>query len=88
MNAKITSIAIFAEGTIQLIKEGAGIYREVTSYMDAIEELGVLTGAEKLKWVLAKLADVIVNFDAWRERVTKFINTIKSAYNQAKALFS
>ena len=88
MNSKITSIAIFAEGTIQLIKEGAGIYREVTSYMDAIEELGVLTGAEKLKWVLAKLADVITNFDAWRERVTKFINAIKSAYNQAKTLFS
>ena len=88
MNSKITSIAIFAEGTIQLIKEGAGIYREVTSYMGAIEELGVLTGAEKLKWVLAKLADVITNFDAWRERVTKFINAIKSAYNQAKTLFS
>ena len=88
MNSKITSIAIFAEGTIQLIKEGAGIYREVTSYMDAIEELGVLTGAEKLKWVLAKLADVITNFDAWRERVTEFINAIKSAYNQAKTLFS
>ena len=88
MNSKITSIAIFAEGTIQLIKEGAGIYREVASYMDAIEEIGVLTGAEKLKWVLAKLAEVIVNFDAWRERFVNFITNIKAAYNQAKVLFA
>lgn len=88
MNAKITNIADFAEGTINLMKSGHDIYRVVTSYMDAVEEFGVLKGDEKLKWVLAKLADVIVNFDAWRERVTKFINAIKSAYNQAKALFS
>lgn len=88
MNSKITSIAIFAEGTIQLIKEGAGIYREVTSYMDAIEGLGVLTGAEKLKWVLAKLAEVIVNFDAWRDRIVNFITQIKAAYNKVKYLFA
>ena len=88
MNSKITSIAIFAEGTIQLIKEGAGIYREVASYMDAIEEIGVLTGAEKLKWVLAKLAEVIVNFDAWRDRIVNFITQIKAAYNKVKYLFA
>ena len=88
MNSKITSIAIFAEGTIQLIKEGGGIYREVTSYMDAIEGLGVLTGAEKLKWVLAKLAEVIVNFDAWRDRIVNFITQIKAAYNKVKYLFA
>lgn len=88
MNSKITSIAIFAESTINLMKQGQDIYRVVTSYMDAIEELGVLTGAEKLKWVLAKLAEVIVNFDAWRERIVNFITNIKAAYNQAKVLFA
>ena len=56
--------------------------------MDAIEELGVLTGAEKLKWVLAKLAEVIVNFDAWRDRIVNFITQIKAAYNKVKYLFA
>ena len=88
MKAVVTNIADFAESTINLMKQGQDIYRVVTSYMDAIEELGVLTGAEKLKWVLAKLAEVIVNFDAWRERIVNFITNIKAAYNQAKVLFA
>jgi hypothetical protein len=90
MNQKVTNIFEFAQGAINLIADKglSEAYSIVTKYMDAIEELGVLTGAEKLKWVLAKLAEGIVNFDAWRERIVNFITNIKAAYNQAKVLFA
>lgn len=90
MNAKVTNIFEFAQGAINLIADKglSEAYSIVTKYMDAVEELGVLSGEEKLKWVLAKLAEVIVNFDAWRERIVNFITNIKAAYNQAKVLFA
>lgn len=90
MNSKVTNIFDFAQCAIGLITDSklAEAYSIVTKYMDAVEELGKLKGSEKLKWVLAKLPDVIMDFDKIKELVVEFITRIKAAYNQVKGLFA
>ena len=87
MSAVLSRIAEFSQSIINIMADGKEIYQTVVSYMDSVEELGVLKGEDKLKWVLAKLQDVITGYDAWRDRIVNFINAIKSAYNSAKVLF-
>lgn len=87
MSAVLSRIAEFSQSIINIMKDGKEIYQTVVSYMDSVEELGVLKGEDKLKWVLAKLQDVITGYDVWRDRIVSFINAIKSAYNSAKVLF-
>ena len=90
MNAKVTNIFAFAQGTINLIADKglAEAYSIVTKYMDAVEELGVLSGEEKLKWVLAKLPEVIKDFITIKDSIINFITQIKAAYNKVKYLFA
>ena len=90
MNQKVTNIFEFAQGTINLIADKglSEAYSIVTKYMDAIEEIGVLTGAEKLKWVLAKLPEVIKDFITIKDSIINFITQIKAAYNKVKYLFA
>ncbi len=90
MNQKVTNIFEFAQGTINLITDKglAEAYRIVTKYMDAVEELGVLSGEDKLKWVLAKLPEVITDFMKFKDAILNFIEKIKAAYNKVKSLFS
>ena len=82
-----TSIASFASGAIELMESGHEIYQQVTAYMDAVESQGVLSGREKLDWVIAALADVIENFDYWYPKIIDFITAIKAAYNAIRDLF-
>ena len=56
--------------------------------MDAVEELGVLSGEGKLKWVLAKLPEVIKDFITIKDSIINFITQIKAAYNKVKYLFA
>lgn len=90
MNQKVTNIFEFAQGAINLIADKglAEAYSIVTKYMDAVEELGVLSGEEKLKWVLAKLPEVIKDFITIKDNIINFITKIKAAYNQVKYLFA
>ena len=90
MNQKVTNIFEFAQGAINLIADKglAEAYSIVTKYMDAVEELGVLSGEEKLKWVLAKLPEVIKDFITIKDSIINFITQIKAAYNQVKYLFA
>ena len=90
MNQKVTNIFEFAQGAINLIADKglAEAYSIVTKYMDAVEELGVLSGAEKLKWVLAKLPEVIKDFITIKDSIINFITQIKAAYNKVKYLFA
>ena len=89
MNQKVTNIFEFAQGAINLIADKglSEAYSIVTKYMDAVEELGVLSGEEKLKWVLAKLPEVIKDFITIKDSIINFITQIKSAYNNVKYLF-
>ena len=82
-----TSIASFARGAIELMESGHEIYWQVTAYMDAVESQGVLSGREKLDWVIAALADVIENFDYWFPKIIDLITAINTAYNAVRDLF-
>ena len=90
MNQKVTNIFEFAQGAINLIADKglSEAYSIVTKYMDAVEELGVLSGAEKLKWVLAELPEVIKDFITIKDNIINFITQIKVAYNKVKYLFA
>ena len=90
MNQKVTNIFEFAQGAINLIADKglSEAYSIVTKYMDAVEELGVLSGEEKLKWVLAKLPEVIKDFITIKDNIINFITQIKAAYNKVKYLFA
>lgn len=90
MNQKVTNIFEFAQGAINLIADKglSEAYSIVTKYMDAVEELGVLSGEDKLKWVLAKLPEVIKDFITIKDSIINFITKIKAAYNQVKYLFA
>ena len=90
MNQKVTNIFEFAQGAINLIADKglSEAYSIVTKYMDAVEELGVLSGEAKLKWVLAKLPEVIKDFITIKDSIINFITQIKAAYNKVKYLFA
>ena len=90
MNQKVTNIFEFAQGAINLIADKglSEAYSIVTKYMDAVEELDVLSGEEKLKWVLAKLPEVIKDFITIKDSIINFITQIKAAYNKVKYLFA
>ena len=90
MNQKVTNIFEFAQGAINLIADKglSEAYSIVTKYMDAVEELGVLSGEGKLKWVLAKLPEVIKDFITIKDSIINFITQIKAAYNKVKYLFA
>lgn len=90
MNHKVTNIFEFAQGAINLIADKglSEAYSIVTKYMDAVEELGVLSGEDKLKWVLAKLPEVIKDFITIKDSIINFITQIKAAYNKVKYLFA
>ena len=90
MNQKVTNIFEFAQGAINLIADKglSEAYSIVTKYMDAVEELGVLSGEDKLKWVLAKLPEVIKDFITIKDNIINFITQIKAAYNKVKYLFA
>lgn len=90
MNQKVTNIFEFAQGAINLIADKglSEAYSIVTKYMDAVEELGVLSGEYKLKWVLAKLPEVIKDFITIKDSIINFITQIKAAYNKVKYLFA
>ena len=90
MNQKVTNIFEFAQGAINLISDKglAEAYSIVTKYMDAVEEINVLKGEEKLKWVLAKLPEVIKDFITIKDSIINFITQIKAAYNKVKYLFA
>lgn len=84
----MTYIAQFADSTIATFKrEDQNIFRTVARYMDAAEIENGLTGAEKLKWVLAILKNVIEDFDFWSEAIITFITKVKDAWNRIKDLF-
>lgn len=86
----MTTIAQAIEGTVQLFTVGQKVYRSVAGYMDAIEGKG-LSGAEKLKWVLAKAKDDIIgagkSWADWKDFIVDFITTAKMVYNFGKAIF-
>ena len=90
MNQKVTNIFEFAQGAINLISDKglAEAYSIVTKYMDAVEELGVLSGEDKLKWVLAKLPEVITDFFRLKTKIIAFIEKIKASYNLVRDLFN
>lgn len=90
MNQKVTNIFEFAQGAINLIADKGLVeaYSIVTKYMDAVEEINILKGEEKLKWVLAKLPEVIKDFITIKDNIINFITKIKAAYNQVKYLFA
>ena len=90
MNHKVANIFEFAQGAINLIADKglSEAYSIVTKYMDAVEELGVLSGEVKLKWVLAKLPEVIKDFLTIKDSIINFITQIKAAYNKVKYLFA
>ena len=90
MNQKVANIFEFAQGAINLIADKglSEAYSIVTKYMDAVEELGVLSGEDKLKWVLAKLPEVIKDFITIKDSIINFITQIKAAYNKVKYLFA
>ena len=90
MNQKVTNIFEFAQGAINLIADKglSEVCSIVTKYMDAVEELGVLSGEDKLKWVLAKLPEVIKDFITIKDSIINFITQIKAAYNKVKYLFA
>ena len=90
MNQKVTNIFEFAQGAINLISDKglAEAYSIVTKYMDAVEEINVLKGEDKLKWVLAKLPEVIKDFITIKDSIVNFITQIKAAYNKVKYLFA
>ena len=90
MNKKVTNIFEFAQGAINLIADKglAEAYSIVTKYMDAVEEINILKGEDKLKWVLAKLPEVIKDFITIKDNIINFITKIKAAYNQVKYLFA
>ena len=90
MNQKVTNIFEFAQGAINLTADKglSEAYSIVTKYMDAVEELGVLSGEEKLKWVLAKLPEVIKDCITIKDSIINFITQIKAAYNKVKYLFA
>lgn len=88
--AKVTNIFDFASSTISLITDPTlrEVYKTVTKYMDSVEALGTLSGSEKLKWVLAKLPEVIADFLRLKDKIILFIEKIKAAYNQVKSLIA
>ena len=90
MNQKVTNIFEFAQGAINLVSDKglSEAYSIVTKYMDAVEEINVLKGEEKLKWVLAKLPEVIKDFITIKDSIINFITQIKAAYNKVKYLFA
>ena len=90
MKQKVTNIFEFAQGATSLIADKglAEAYSIVTKYMDAVEEINVLKGEDKLKWVLAKLPEVIADFLQLKDKIINFITQIKVAYNKVKYLFA
>lgn len=90
MKQKVTNIFEFAQGAINLVSDKglSEAYSIVTKYMDAVEEINVLKGEEKLKWVLAKLPEVIKDFITIKDSIINFITQIKAAYNKVKYLFA
>ena len=90
MNQKVTNIFEFAQGAINLIADKglSEAYSIVTKYMDAVEEINILKGEDKLKWVLAKLPEVIKDFITIKDSIINFITQIKAAYNKVKYLFA
>lgn len=89
MSTKTTYIFDFAQGAFGLITDPKlrDVFKTVAKYMDAVEALGVLSGADKLKWVLAKLPEVIADFLRLKDVIVDFITRVKSAYNSLRNYF-
>lgn len=54
-------IYIAASGIIKLIQVGAIVFEFALNAMDAIEKIKKMPGAEKKKWVMAKIKDIIID---------------------------
>lgn len=83
-----TKIQVTAGGLLDLIDTGRELFELSLKFMDAVETVGKLKGAEKLEWVLAKVREYAQgDWNVWKERLTKFINTAKTVWNLAKGGF-
>lgn len=85
-------IAIVAVGIIQAIQSAHTIYSIVANAMDAVEKSNSdQSGEDKKAWVLAYAKNIVValgdNWDNLYEKVSLFIDQLKSAYNAVKVLF-
>lgn len=85
-------ISIVAIGIIQAIQAAHAVYSIVASAMDSVEKANSeQSGADKKAWVLAYAKNVVValgdNWDDLAEKISVFIDQLKSAYNSAKVLF-
>lgn len=85
-------ISIVAIGIIQAIQTAHTVYTIVANAMDSVEKANAeQSGTDKKAWVLAYAKNVVValgeNWDDLAEKVSLFIDQLKSAYNSVKALF-
>ncbi|MBK0062605.1 MULTISPECIES: hypothetical protein [unclassified Acinetobacter] len=92
MSNSQTKISTVAIGIIQAMQTVHAIYTVVANAMDAAEKANSgQSGADKKLWVLAYARDVVLamgdNWDELLEKVSTFIDQLKSAYNTVKVLF-
>lgn len=85
-------ISIVAIGIIQAIQAAHAVYSIVANAMDSVEKANSeQSGADKKAWVLAYAKNVVValgdNWDDLADKVSVFIDQLKSAYNTVKVLF-
>ncbi|WP_336152600.1 hypothetical protein [Acinetobacter ursingii] len=92
MSTSQPKISIVAIGIIQAIQAAHAVYSIVASTMDSVEKANSeQSGADKKAWVLAYAKNVVValgdNWDDLADKVSVFIDQLKSAYNTVKVLF-
>lgn len=92
MSTSQPKISIVAIGIIQAIQAAHAVFSIVANAMDSVEAANSeQSGTDKKAWVLAYAKNVVValgdNWDDLADKVSVFIDQIKSAYNTVKVLF-
>lgn len=89
--AVIITIGQAVTSIIQAIEHGKSIYDQTVKFMDSMQIDSGLTGAAKKAAVLDKMREIILgenqDWERWELALSSFIDTIKTTYNQFKALF-
>lgn len=92
--SKIPSIITIGQAVgsiINSIQYGKEIYDQSVKFMDSMEIKNGLSGTAKKAAVMDKMKEILLgqneDWERWKLVLSDFIDTIKTTYNQFKALF-
>ena len=92
--SKTTSVITIGQAVgsiIDAIQHSKEIYDQAVKFMDSMEIESGLSGVAKKAAVMDKMKEILLGqheeWERWKLALNGFIDTIKTTYNQFKALF-